>query len=58
VYERELPLNLRLMTRIFEILEPLMNHPLNRRVITFFMRYIRLEKVTKFLEGMKLELGG
>ena len=49
---------MRLLTQIFEIVEPIMNSPLNRKIITFFMRNIKLGKVTRFLEEFSISLGG
>ncbi len=58
VYEKKLPFFERILTRLFEILDPLMNLRINRKIIMFIIRHIKLGKVTKYLEGMPLSLGG
>jgi hypothetical protein len=57
VYEKDLPRTLRVMTRLVAVIEPLLNFRLNRLILTFFMRYIKLEKITKHLESTNLNLG-
>ena len=56
VYEKKLTRIQRIITRTFEILEPLMNSKLNRTVITLFMRNMKLGKVTKYLENLDISL--
>ena len=57
VYEKELPLFERLLTRVFEILDILLKNPVNQKLIAFLLRHIKLGKVTKYLEGIELSLG-
>ena len=58
VYEKDLTLIQRIITRVFEILEPLMNTPLNQKIIGFVFQYLKLGKVTRCLGEVDLLLGG
>ena len=58
VYEKELTLLQRIITRVYDILEPLLNSPLNRKIVTFLMRNLKLGKVTRFLGDVDLMIGG
>ena len=58
VYEKELTLLQRIITRVYDILEPLLNAPLNRKIVTFLMRNLKLGKVTRFLGDVDLMIGG
>ncbi|NVM53849.1 MAG: hypothetical protein HWN66_09120 [Candidatus Helarchaeota archaeon] len=58
VYEKKLPRTMRLMTQIFEILEPLMNSRLNRKFMTFIIRNSKLNRVTRLLGGGFMLTGG
>ncbi len=58
VYEQELTREQQMIIRIFEILEPLMNSPLNRKVMTFLFRNLKLGKVTRFLGDLDLMMIG
>jgi len=58
VYEKKLPQTMRLVVRVFEILEPILNYSLNRRFITFLFRNLKLGKVTRFIKIEDFRFGG
>jgi len=58
VYEKKLTRIQRIITQVYEVLEPLMNSKLNRTFLTFFMRNLKFGKVTKYLENLDINLGG
>ena len=58
VYEKELPLLLKLVTRVYGQLESIMNNPITRPFIQFFYRNSKLGKVTRFIRIENFRFGG
>lgn len=58
VYERDLTRIQKIITQVYDILEPFLNKPLNRKIVTFLFRHLKFGKVTRYLEVDDLMLGG
>lgn len=56
VYEKKLPVTMKLMTKIFDFLEKYLSSRINGRIIRFLFRHAKLGKVTRFIDITKTSL--